>query len=152
VPKDVTERRERTHDLYVIRGLSQEETVDRVTSEFDAAPSTVRDEIRCMSEWVGELVQADPTGESRIRELREARGRLYHLALDAREAGDPDLERKIVSDIVSAIATDVELCQSLGLTVDADRAGQIALPEDVDAEDPITGLADRDPAVLSASR
>jgi len=152
VPKDVTERRERTHDLYVIRGLSREETVEKVASEFDAAPATVRDDLRSMSEWVGELVQMDPTGESRIRELREARGRLYHLALDAREDGDADLERKIVRDIVSTIATDIELCQSLGLTVDADAAGQIPLPEDVDAEDPLTDLADRDPAVLSASR
>ena len=150
VPKDVTERRERTHDLYVIQGLSREETVDRVASEFDAAPATVSDDLRCMEEWVGDLVQTDPTGESRLRELREARGRLYHLALDARENGDADLERKIVRDIVSAIATDVELCQSLGLTVDA--AGQVPLPEDVDADDPITDLADRDPAVLSASR
>lgn len=150
MPKDVTERRERTHDLYVIQGRSREETIEQVASEFDAAEVTVRDDLRNMRDWIGDLIQMDPTGESRIRELREARGRLYHLALDAREDGDADLERKIVRDIVSAIATDVELCQSLGLTVDA--AGQIPLPEDVDADDPITDLADRDPAVLSASR
>ena len=77
-----------------------------------------------------DLIQTDPTGESRLRELREARGRLYHLALDAREDGDADLERKIVRDIVSAIVTDVELCRSLGLTVDA--AGQVPTPEPKD--------------------
>ena len=45
VPKDVTERRERTHDLYVIQGLSRQETVDRVAEEFDAAPATVADDL-----------------------------------------------------------------------------------------------------------
>jgi hypothetical protein len=146
--KDVTERRERTHDFYVIRGLSRDETVDRITAEFDVAAVTVRDDLRNMSEWVGDLITPDPTGESRIRELREARGRLYHLALDAREDANADLERKIVGQIVSAIATDVELCQSLGLTVDATE--EISLPEDVD--DPLAQLAERDPAVAPNSR
>jgi len=150
MPNHVTERRERVHDFHVIRGLSREETVERVVSEFDIAPATVHEDLCSMSEWIGDIVQTDPTGESRIRELRETRGRLYQLAIDAREDRDADLERKIVWDIVSAIATDIKLCQSLGLTVDG--AGQIDLPEDVDADDPITDLADRDPAVLSASR
>lgn len=146
VPNHLTERRKRTHDFYVIQGLSREATVNRVVSEFDTAPATVHEDLRSMSEWVGDLVQTDPTGESRIRELREARDRLYKLAIDARENGDADLEQKIVGDIVSSIATDIELYQSLGLTVDA--AGQIDLPEDVD-DDPLTGLAERDPAILS---
>lgn len=152
MPKDVTERRERTHDLHIIQGLSREETVEQVTSEFDAGERTVRDDLRNLTEWVGELIQTDPTGESRIRELREARGRLYHLALDARENGNTDLERKIVSDIVAAIATDIELCQSLGLTVDAQQPGEIPLPEDIDADDPLASLGDRDPAILLPSR
>lgn len=150
--KDNSERRARVHDLYIIQGLSRDATVDRITDEFDVASATVRDDIREISEWVGDLIETDATGESRIRELREARGRLYNLALDAREAGDAELERKIVRDIVDSIATDVELCQSLGLTVDVDGAGQFTLPEHVDAGDPITGLAGRDPAARTPSR
>ena len=150
--KDVTERRERTYELYVIQGLSREETVDRVVEEFDVAPVTVANDLREMDDWVDKLIQADPTGESRIRELRESRDRLYNLALDAREAGDTELERKIVADIVSAIATDIKLCQSLTLTDNVDAAGEIELPEDVDADDPLRCLADCDPAVVSTSR
>ena len=104
-----------------------------MAEKFDAAPATVADDLRCMEEWVGDLIQTDPTGESRLRELREARGRLYHLALGAREDGDADLERKIVRDVVSAIATDVELCQSLGLTDEAPH--QVEVIGGLDAAD-----------------
>lgn len=152
--KDNSERRERTHDLSIIQGLSRNEVVDRITDEFDVKPDTVRDDLRRMNEWVGNLIETDSTGESRIRELREARGRLYDMALEAREAGDADLERKIVRDIVDSIATDIELCQSLGLTVAVDGAleQQIALPAGVDADDPISGLAERDPAARTPSQ
>lgn len=148
----VTERRERMHDLYVIQGHSREETVERVVSKFDTESATIHEDLRSMNEWIDDLVQTDPTGESRIRELREARGRLYHLVIEAREGGNADLERKIVGDVVSNIAIEFELCQSLGFSVDDVPAGQIELPEEVDADDPLTGLAERDPAVPSASR
>jgi hypothetical protein len=150
VSNHVTKRRERTHKLYVIQGLSREETVERVVTEFDTAQATVHEDLRAMSNWIADLVQTDPTGESRIQELREARSRLYYYVIDARENGDADLEREIVRSIISSITTDIKLCQSLGLTDDA--GGQIDLPEGVNADDPITGLAERDPAVLSASR
>lgn len=154
MPKDVTERRERAHDLLVIEGRGYEETVARLTEEFDVAEPTVRDDLRNMSEWVGDLLRPDPTGASRLLELREARERLYDMAREAREAGDRDLERKILEGVRRSITADLQLTESLGLT---EPPGEIEAPEPREGEehptsDETADVAERDPAVLSASR
>ncbi|MFC7216040.1 hypothetical protein ACFQO4_18380 [Saliphagus sp. GCM10025334] len=63
--KDVTRPREPTYTLFVIQGISREETVDRVVEEFDVAPVTAADDLREMDDWVNDLIQADSTGEFR---------------------------------------------------------------------------------------
>jgi len=149
VPKEVRERRLRVHELLVTRGLAYNEVLDRVSDEFDVSRSAVENDISTMQDWVGEIDWTLPTGEARILELRQTRQRLYEMAREAREQGDRDLERKLLRDILKSITTDIELCQSLGLTETPGEIDASALPEDEEAR---AKLAERDPAVASTSR
>jgi len=140
----------RTFELLVVRGRPHGDVVSQIAEEFDTTETAVETDIGRLESWVGDLPPRTlPTGELRMQEFRQARQRLYELIPKARRNGDADLERRLVRDILDSIATDIELCQSLGLAVEA--PGEIVLPEDVDADDPVTDLAERDPAVLSTS-
>ena len=149
VPKDVRQRRLRVHELLVIQGVDYAEVLDLVSEEFGVARSTVEDDVANMSDWVGDLSRMSSTGEVRLLELRRQRQRLYELIQEARDREDLDLERKLLTDLLRSITVDLQLSQSLGLT---EPAGEIEIPEDLQGDEAVDEAADRDPAVLSASR
>ncbi|WP_436347052.1 hypothetical protein [Natronorubrum sp. FCH18a] len=142
----------RTFDLLIIQGRPVADVVTQIAEEFEASEAAVKTDIDRLESWVDDLPpRTDPSGKARMQEFRDARRRLYELIPAARRKDDPDLERKVIRDIITSIRTDIRLCQSLGLAVDESDVGVIELPESITGDDPLVGLAERDPAIESTS-
>ncbi|MFD1512451.1 hypothetical protein [Halomarina rubra] len=130
---ELRERREKTWDLLVVKGLDYGDVVERLATQYDVTASAIESDIHRMDDWLPKLdAGSTSSGLSRLRELRQNRQRYQQLAVEARREGDIDQELRVRRRIDQAIDLDVSLAQSLGLTVREPEEVTVAVDEDVD--------------------
>lgn len=116
--EDLRERREDAFHLIYRMGVSPSKAVARLAEQYGCSESAVWTDLGRMGEWItsDELNVSFQDGVLRLAKVRAQHQELEQLALQARESGDLAEARRCREAIVSAIETENDLAQSLGLT------------------------------------
>lgn len=122
---ELIERRERTFELLIVRGVKYGDVVDTIASEYDISEAGVRMDIGRMEAWLPKLVESDHArkdGLVRLKELRHNRREMRRLydELKDRIRGDSDADPQVLLNVLEKIDDnidlDIALSQSLGMT------------------------------------
>lgn len=112
-------RREQTWQMLVIEDKRYTDVVASLAREYDVTEHAIEKDIQRMDDWLPKLnAGSTKSGVSRLKELRHNRKRRRELLEEIRS--DPEADRaeelRILNQIDKAIAMDVDISQSLGLT------------------------------------
>lgn len=150
--RDLQDRREKTFDLLVNKGVPYGKVVERIATQYDISESGVESDINRMDDWLPKLVDetdhSRKDGKVRLKELKSNRERLQQMAMEARRDDNLDRELAIRRKIEDSIELEVALRQSLGhmereptamenaMSDFATGAMRVEFPDEDDSEEP----------------